>query len=504
MKMTTLVKMLLFGGCYISISFFGIIYICQHRTCACMQQPVITIVRPSIGEQSEIRLEKGEQERESGTPPGVEVSPLPWYEPGRPTTARAICKATHSHWQQYLHRKDSGTTSFVGSAKYHVEVTEEVHKPHYVTIIIQEEYYNKKFTNHGGSDFRITSQTASSELPVFRLCSFTDLFNGTYSGRCLISDRCATIEVLLMFYHYDALTFKQDARQSHEPLMKHISKNIYCFPGAVWAMMKGLHPSVALVETPGCQINPMGTTAWIRRPEREPHWKIVVDNCEVKVTKFSSAFSQCLTALTSLTFIGDSSMKMNYFYMLSKMGMLDEIYNLPMTFYKTHSADKGKYTWRPATFISEVILQLKISFIENRFKPGKQIILISSGSAALYKRGFYNYTQEFPSLTKLIKAQLPMNNTRVIWVSNMATSLQSSQNWKNNVLLSVMDRYIKCKLLPLQVEVFNVGFGVTNIRPDQTVCEGHYLCKEQDSSVIYGQVGIEVANALFTYLCQTS
>ena len=75
---------------------------------------------------------------------------------------------------------------------------------------------------------------------------------------------------------------------------------------------------------------------------------------------------------------------------------------------------------------------------------------------------------------------------------------------RNNYKISVLNWRVKCELMSLGIEVFDVSFEATNILNYYNVCNHHYLCKENsESREVFGQVGSQVVSALLSYICQS-
>ncbi len=389
-----------------------------------------------------------------------------------------MCQPTSPCWIQYLHTKitlkGNIHKQMVNDLKY---FQYNVQLDSFNNIHIRENYHNH--LSKGGSSFQVLIDNTSQ----MTLCDVIDYFNGSYVAQCHLGDTCYNISVVLSYTHFVAYGNKIP------PVLRRLIWNhTYC-PYSVRTKPHDITTS------PECSINPEGRVFWYK--EQGTNWKIVVDECKVDIADFKF-FNSCIKKMSSITFIGDSHSRFNYYYLLYKLGTLNT--SLPRKMWGNHSTGnvffKGvKYAKTSAQSIRETMKQFASI-------PGTHVVVVNGGIWDLREKGAVNFMKAF-SYIKSAVIEMKRTKLRFIWMSSVAYPENIKPDGRSNPGLEALNWWVKCQLKSLGVEVFDISFIASNIRNQDNVCHHHYLCKDSETSPkVYGAVGEEIVHTLMTYICQ--
>ena len=403
------------------------------------------------------------------------------------------CKHPNFYWDQYAKFKNMSLEQRhkdINLKKYDhkIQVTENSKAPQYVTIIIREMLRDKP--SRGGSNFRVVVQGAH-----YRVCDVKDYFNGIYTAVCHLTMQCSKIKVTLMYIHFEAYHRKVD-----DPFREDLLARTYCYDDTQWQQIKRSDSSVNIQVAPQCAVSSRGEVTWVKTLNKR---QLLINTCQVDVPSLNGTFNSCFTKIESLSFVGDSHLRFSYYYLLYKLGLLPR--NLPRKLYADHRV--GKYAFLHASYAENAAVKIEKAFKFAENKHGPHIIIANGGLWDLRDRGLQAYTQNFANVTSTLKKYIDKpeySHVKVIWYSSVAFPDNIQHDARDNFVLSAMNWWVQCQLLPLGVEVFGVSFDATNIRNVDSVCRHHYLCKDNDTSMrIYGDVGAEILHALLMHICQT-
>ncbi len=399
------------------------------------------------------------------------------YNTSQKLTTKDLCEPTSPYWMQYLQRttlKGNITISMAKESKYYQYNV----KLDFIDRIHIKEYHLNQLSN-GGSSFRVLIENTSQ----ITLCDVIDYFNGSYVAQCHLGETCYNVSVVLSYTRFVAYSAKIPS-----VLRRLIWNHTYC------PVISHAKPHI-IRKAPECSIDPEGRVSWYKEHGR--NWTIVVDQCKVDISD-STFFKSCIQTFSSITFIGDSHNRFNYYYVLYKLGLLNN--HLPRTLWGDHNTGniyfKGvRYAESSAKGINETVKQFGSL-------PGKHVVIVNGGIWDLRDRGIVNFMNAFSSIMSAV-IELKKTKLRLIWLSSVSYPENINPDGRSNPGIGAINCWVNCQLKSLGVEVFDISFSASNIRNEDNVCHHHYLCKDTDtSSEIYGPVGEEIVHSLITYICQ--
>ncbi len=388
------------------------------------------------------------------------------------------------YWQQYLQHKRSPHSNRNGlqNYTYKFSVDSKASNMDYLYINTLEQEDNKP--SSGGSSFRVLLEYSR----LITLCDVTDYFNGHYIIKCHLSGSlCYNITVILSYTNFGAF-------KSFGNVIPSFRKTLWNYTYCTEATKQNVFST-----HPNCSLHPDGKVAWYKDEGR--NMNIVIDNCKVNVPH-TAVFKSCIKKLGSLTFIGDSHTRYNYYYLLYELGIMDRA--LTKQFGGNYKKDniyyKGvRYTESAAEKIHAVARQFQDA-------PGVHVIIANGGIWDLRDRGPINFMQGFANVKAAVRDVLnnSKNNMRFIWYSSLAFPEDIGPDGRTNPGVAAINQWVKCELVPLGVEMFDISFMASYIRNEEGVCNHHYLCISDDMpQVVYGDVGGEIMNTLMSYICES-
>ena len=164
-------------------------------------------------------------------------------------------------------------------------------------------------------------------------------------------------------------------------------------------------------------------------------------------------------------------------------------------------------------YTSDIVKQLNLltNELEKRVEPPmsqNDVILFSLGSWPHSFGTLRVYKKNLNSLFEILKSikQNPklLNLRLVFWTPPSAPDgMEYRQRMRTGYDLGAMASYVCGKMKELKIEVLDM-FNPTNIRNNENLCNGHYICRRQSSGMdnVVGEVGLSFQNNLAILICE--
>ena len=343
----------------------------------------------------------------------------------------------------------------------------------------------------GGSCFRVEAHGLEPTL-----CISEDHFNGTYFISCPLFTACVNITVQLEFINFDAYSVACLAPLDVAifdtqwcPMEEHRTKRNPCdhsrqqhdsFSGGRWRHYRN-YPF-----------------QWFEHGRQIPTWS-------------EKDTLRCLKSLNSVHLIGDSHLRFIQDYLLDiKTGRPPVREQMWASFNKSDI-----YLWW-ADFSPSAAKQLRTLQTSQFLKVNitkRDVVIFSTGAWDMLANGMAQFFESFkmsviPQLRQFSRDPMWSRATLVYVTSSPFPphrDMVKRRGYRNDFSLAAINHWVRLKMREMNITVVD-AFDIIQLRSDENVCRGHYICYENTDDIglkKQGSVGFKVVDALLENICSS-